>query len=98
MRPEQALSFNMLDLQKYYFTLWGYTISHSLMAVRALQNPVDESYFIYLIFENVMYFSGPTRWEGIIKLGEEDECLALLQSLRSFRDLPTHFLSGHFKL
>jgi hypothetical protein len=89
---------DVTDPQKYYYAVWGYSASHSLMAVRAIKESSETRQIFYMIFETVQYFEGPMRWEGCFRVGNADECLRLLRSVKGFNNISEDYLLSKFRL
>lgn len=70
------------NLEPYHCDLWSYQVGHSELVLRLthVDQPFDENAeSIFLIFTNVAYFSGPTKWRGAdFSQGSKAQCASIL--------------------
>jgi len=89
--------FPIEQADEHICTLVWYTRSHRAMYISASHG--EETPF-YLLFVEVMYFTGPTSWQGAnFRLIEKpDEHLKMLRTLGCFNNWPQGFLLERTKI
>jgi len=84
-------TLNIADSHAYTCKIWSYLVSHLQLLIRSWKDDFLTGDTLYLLFTGVLYFDGPTIWQGAdFRLGTPDECFKLLQEKRSFEDNPEH--------
>ena len=60
---------------------------------------IDSKEIFYVDFDGVEYFAGPMVWQGAnFRLGQPQECIALIRKLGRYDDIPEDYLLQNFQL
>lgn len=89
--------FNIPEPTTWLCRVWEYSKGHSILTVRIYQN--DTNIVYQAGFEGVEYFEGPMIWKSAdFKIGSPEECIALIQQIGIYPELPREYLSGKLSL
>jgi hypothetical protein len=82
---DSELLSNIHNPETQYCTVWKYIVQHSEMAVQ-IRSDIDETPTtkkLFWIFEGVLLYQGPLKWQGAdFRLAPDHECMELITRLK----------------
>jgi hypothetical protein len=86
------------NADEYWCQLYEYRISHKVMYVRLNHKKHNREWF-YLYFSGVVYYSGPTVWDGAnFRVVPPKDCLSFSRELGCFEHIPDKLILNTFQL